>query len=84
MSDILKEAKEFEHCHEYEHCNADGIIEDLLDYISRLEAAYLKSEQNRLYRIWINDLSGTNAGIYEKSEMSARESLERIKAGDQE
>lgn len=30
-NDLLKEAKKFEHCQEYEHCNADGIIEGLLE-----------------------------------------------------
>jgi hypothetical protein len=72
MSDILKEAKEFEHCHEHEHCNADGIIEDLLDYISRLEAAYLAAKKDSLE--W-------NALDEEEIDQMTRESLERIRNG---
>ena len=30
----LEDAREFEHCHEYDQCDADGIIENLLDHIN--------------------------------------------------
>ena len=110
-NDLLKEAKEFEHCQEYEHCNADGIIEGLLELIeeneikanhryldlqqvcddqskliARLGAAYLQSQAARLF------YAAQNAGAQwgqvgesfrEPYEKTARESLERIKAGGQ-
>jgi Tol biopolymer transport system component len=45
----LKEAREFEHCHEYDYCNADGIIENLLDHAeeqqTQLNHRYLDLQQ---------------------------------------
>lgn len=45
----LKEARDFEHCQEYEHCNADGIIENLLDHLeeqqTQLNHRYLDLQQ---------------------------------------
>ena len=52
----LQEARGFEHCHEYDNCKADGIIENLLAHIDEqasqittLKAICIKE---RFWQIW--------------------------------
>jgi len=60
--------------------NRDELIESQKAYIARLEAAYLQLKEDQLHKIAPHD--HYNDMITDSDIKKARESLERIKAGD--
>jgi DNA topoisomerase VI subunit A len=53
----LQEARGFEHCHEYDNCKADGIIENLLAYIDEQasQIAYWQKCYNDLVELNVKE-----------------------------